>query len=40
MDEMLESPVITLDTLGAYVLTEKPWWPEPDWDPELTKRAR
>jgi ATP-dependent helicase HepA len=39
VDEMLESPVITLDTLGAYVLSEKPWWPEPDWDPELTKRS-
>jgi hypothetical protein len=39
VDEMLESPVITLDTLGAYVLSEKPWWPEPDWDPELMKRS-
>jgi hypothetical protein len=38
VDEMLKTPVITLDTLGAYVLSEKPWWPEPDWDPELAKR--
>jgi ATP-dependent helicase HepA len=36
---ILAAPAITLDTLGAYVLSEKPWWPEPDWDPELTSRS-
>jgi ATP-dependent helicase HepA len=37
--DILGAPVITLDTLGAYVLSEKPWWPEPDWDPELASRS-
>ena len=37
---ILAAPVITLDTLGAYVLSDKPWWPEPDWDPELASRAK
>jgi hypothetical protein len=37
--DILAAPVITLDTLGAYVLSEKPWWPEPDWDPELASRS-
>jgi ATP-dependent helicase HepA len=37
--EILGSPVVALDTLGAYVLSEKPWWDEPDWDPELAKRS-
>jgi ATP-dependent helicase HepA len=37
---MLAAPIITLDTLGAYVLSEKPWWPEPDWDPELASRSK
>jgi hypothetical protein len=33
---ILANPVIRLDTLGAYVLCEKPWWPEPDWEPGLS----
>jgi ATP-dependent helicase HepA len=37
---ILASPVIRLDTLGAYVLGEKPWWPEPDWEPALVARPR
>jgi hypothetical protein len=37
---ILANPVIRLDTLGAYVLGEKPWWPEPDWDPGLATRPR
>ena len=39
VEEILAAPEVTLDTLGAYVLSEKPWWPEPDWDPELGTRA-
>ncbi len=38
--EILANPVITLDTVGAYVLSEKPWWDEPDWDPELAWRGQ
>ncbi len=37
--DILAAPVITLDTVGAYILSEKPWWDEPDWDPELVWRA-
>ena len=37
---VLANPVIRLDTLGAYVLGEKPWWPEPDWDPGIVMRPR
>ncbi len=37
--EIVAHPVITLDTVGAYVLSEKPWWDEPDWDPELASRS-
>ncbi len=37
---ILSNPVIRLDTLGAYVLGEKPWWPEPDWEPGLATRPR
>ena len=37
---ILANPVIRLDTLGAYVLGDKPWWPEPDWDPGLAVRPR
>jgi len=37
---ILANPVIRLDTLGAYVLSEKPWWPEPDWEPGLATRPR
>lgn len=37
--DILAAPVITLDTLGAYVLSEQPWWPEQDWDPELLRRG-
>ncbi|MEQ1854737.1 MAG: hypothetical protein ABMA01_24480, partial [Chthoniobacteraceae bacterium] len=37
---VLANPVIRLDTLGAYVLGEKPWWPEPDWEPGLAVRPR
>ncbi len=35
--EILASPVITLDTIGACILSDKPWWNEPDWDPELAR---
>jgi len=38
--EILANPVLTLDTVGAYVLSEKPWWDEPDWDPELAWRGQ
>lgn len=38
--DILAAPVITLDTLGAYVLSEKPWWPEPDWDHGLAKGTK
>jgi len=37
---ILAHPVIRLDTLGAYVLGDKPWWPEPDWDPGIAVRPR
>ena len=37
---ILANPVIRLDTLGAYVLGDKPWWPEPDWEPGLALRPR
>lgn len=37
--DILANPVITLDTVGVYVLSEKPWWDEPDWDPELVARS-
>jgi ATP-dependent helicase HepA len=37
---ILANPVIRLDTLGAYILGEKPWWPEPDWEPALATRPR
>jgi len=37
---IVANPVIRLDTLGAYVLGEKPWWPEPDWEPGLAVRPR
>ena len=37
---ILANPVIRLDTLGAYVLGDKPWWPEPDWDPGIAVRPR
>jgi ATP-dependent helicase HepA len=37
---ILANPVIRLDTLGAYVLGDKPWWPEPDWEPALANRPR
>lgn len=33
-------PVVTLDTIGAYILSETPWWDEPDWDPELARASR
>jgi ATP-dependent helicase HepA len=36
---ILSNPVITLDTIGVYILSEKPWWDDPDWDPELAARA-
>jgi ATP-dependent helicase HepA len=39
VDDILRNPVITLDTIGVYILSEKPWWDEPDWDPELAARA-
>jgi ATP-dependent helicase HepA len=39
VNDILAAPIIALDTLGAYVLSEKPWWPEPDWDTELAKRT-
>ena len=38
--EILSAPIVTLDTLGAYALCEKPWWPEPDWQPELAWRSQ
>ena len=38
--EILAAPIVTLDTLGAYALSEKPWWPEPDWQPELAWRSQ
>jgi ATP-dependent helicase HepA len=38
--EILAAPIVTLDTLGAYALSEKPWWPEPDWQPELAWRSK
>ena len=37
--EILANPVVTLDTMGVYILSEKPWWDDPDWDPELAARA-
>ena len=37
---VLANPGIRLDTIGAYVLGEKPWWPEPDWEPGLAVRPR
>ncbi len=37
---ILANPVIRLDTLGAYVLGDKPWWPEPGWEPGLAMRPR
>jgi ATP-dependent helicase HepA len=40
VNEILAAPAITLDTVGAYVLSEKPWWDEPDWDPELAVRSQ
>jgi ATP-dependent helicase HepA len=39
VNEIILSPVVTLDTMGVYILSEKPWWDDPDWDPELAARA-
>ncbi len=39
VNDILANPVITLDTIGVYILSEKPWWDDPDWDPELAARA-
>ena len=40
VDDILRNPVITLDTIGVYILSEKPWWDEPDWDPEIAARSQ
>jgi hypothetical protein len=40
VNDILAAPVITLDTVGAYALSEKPWWDEPDWDPELAWKSQ
>ena len=37
---ILASPVITLDAIGACILSDKPWWDEPDWDPELARGSK
>ena len=37
--DIIAHPVVVLDTVGVYILSEKPWWDDPDWDPELAARA-
>ena len=39
VNDILLSPSVVLDTVGVYILSDKPWWDDPDWDPEIAARA-